>query len=137
MTTPMILGLIAAGLALIVGVVAFLLYLRYRSLSRRVGSFECALSEDGQSWRMGTAVFGAAYISWYPSLSLTRKPAASYSRTRIVVEKVEQRDTPGGSHVARVSSNGKTVYLGTSQEALHGLTSWLESASPREEPTNI
>lgn len=137
MTTPMIMGLVALGLALIVGVVAFALYLRYRSLSRRVGSFECAISENRSTWRTGAAVFGSAYISWYPAVSFTHKPAYSFSRSRMVVERVDQQDTAGGSHVATISCNGTTIYLGTSQEALYGLTSWLESASPREEPTSI
>lgn len=137
MNTPAVLGSILLVLLFIAGVFCTLIVLRLRALYRRVGSFECGISTDGRQWKSGIAVFGAHYISWYRTSSMSRKPVYSFSRSHTHLVSQKHQDTDSGTVVAVIVSNGQQYYVGMSQEALSGFVSWMESASPEEEPTRI
>lgn len=138
MDSPAWLISILIVLVLLCGVILTLFVLRMRSLSRRVGSFESAMQFEGKdSWVGGVAIFGAQYISWFPTMSLGRKPAVAFSRSRLVIEDVRVQDTDHGTLVLSVTHNGKHYKWGMSAQSKAGLVSWMEAAPPSEEPTRI
>ena len=136
-----ILTIIGSGLliaVLIVGALFVWAVIRMRLLYRRVGSFECTVTPIGKdAWRSGIAMFGAQYITWYPSMGLSRKPELSFSRQRLEVIDHHGEDSETHSLVAHISCNGKEMLWCMSEDSLSGLVSWMDAAPPAEEPTRM
>lgn len=120
--------LLAGTLALV------FLVVRVRSISSRVGSFECALQQDGQAgWASGIASFGTDRLDWYRVVSASPRPEASWSREGLEVLGRSVRLIGGRStSVVEVRCGvGATAWtLAMSRSATAGLTSWLEAAPP-------
>ncbi len=137
MDWPVILGTIAALLFLVGTLIAVYLILRLRKLYRRVGSFECSLSEGtDRTWRSGIGIFGARYLTWYPVVSLSRKAVHSFSRERLRVVDHHQKDTESGTLVLHLKHNERDILMATTQESFAALASWMDAAPPSEEPTS-
>lgn len=109
---------------------------RMRTLSRRIGSFECARRSQ-RGWTAGIALYEADSIRWFRTISLSPWPAAVWTRAQLEVTDRTYRDpgvTGGGPEVAEVTFGGcgSPLVLVMSSSAYAGLTSWLEAAPPRE-----
>lgn len=134
---PTIIGF-AIGVPLIVGTLFVWVVLRMRALYWRVGSFECSISEPGSdTWTKGIAVFGAEYISWFPLISLGRKPRYTFSRQRLTIAAQSGGDERADTLVLRVRCNGIEQMWGMGRDSFTGLVSWMDAAPPEEEPTRI
>lgn len=106
------------------------------TLTRRVGSFECA-RRSRRGWTAGVAVYDADSIRWFRTISLSPWPSATWTRAQLEVSERVYRDpgeTGGGPEVAEVTFLGceEPLVLVMSTSAYAGLTSWLEAAPPRE-----
>jgi hypothetical protein len=127
-------ALVALLLALAVLVAAGLAFSRRHSLTRRVGSFACALRARGR-WVPGIAHYGARHLYWWRLRSLAPRPEHVWPRGAIAV--LERRAASGRPDDAagpllvrcRVGA-GDEVELTMTREAYAGLTSWLEAAPP-------
>lgn len=107
---------------------------RHRSLTRRVGSFDCLLLHGGR-WVAGVAHYGATSLYWWRRRSLARRAARIWPRSRLeVVERRGQDPERGLSGPllvrCRVLGTEEQMDLVMSPEAYAGLTSWLEGAPP-------
>lgn len=146
------LALLVGGIALVALVVAALATSRLQTLTRRVGSFDCALRVppalargDAPAWTSGVAQYGAESLYWWRLWSLSPRPARSWQRARLEV--VDRRAANGSDRLdvplvvrCRVvhdeGSGGQEpgtaddVELLMSPEAYAGLTSWLEASPP-------
>jgi hypothetical protein len=130
--------------ALLVGVVVLALVVavlvlgasRVRTLSQRVGSFECAFSRASDStapWIAGIGQYGAESLYWWRWWSLALWPTRTWPRSRmIVLEYLAVADARGyeGQFVVRCRTGDETFDLLMSAEAYAGLASWLEAAPP-------
>jgi hypothetical protein len=127
---PLLAVVLVAVLALV------LLLWRTHSLARRVGSFECARrGPDEDSWTSGIASYGVGRLDWHRTVSLSPNPAARWLRRDLVLLGWHRREVAGGaSHVVEVRCRyrGAEIVLAMHEEALAGLTSWLEAAPPGE-----
>lgn len=109
---------------------------RLRTLSGRVGSFVCGarlVQPPGGAAVQGIAQYGAGRLDWWRSWSLDPRPAHSWQRTKLVVTGHERLAVPGRPDLflVRCQHLGVDFELTMSPEAFAGLTSWLESAPPR------
>jgi hypothetical protein len=128
-------GLLAGlAVALVAAVVLATLWLsRTSTLSNRVGSFHCALSDDPTGpWHGGVAEYGRVRMYWWRLRSIAPRAAAVWDRRGIVV--LERRLLPEGAEPTavvvrcRVGSAGPAqVWLRMSPDAYSGFTSWLEA----------
>lgn len=127
--------LLGAVLALAVAVLA-LGASRVRTLTQRVGSFECAFSRASDStapWITGIGQYGAESLYWWRWWSLAPVPTRTWLRSRMVVlEHLAVADARGyeGQLVVRCRTDDDTFDLLMSAEAYAGLASWLEAAPP-------
>jgi hypothetical protein len=127
--------LVGAVVALAVAVLA-LGASRVRTLSQRVGSFECAFSRASDStapWIAGIGQYGAESLYWWRWWSLAPFPTRTWMRSRMVVlEHVAVADARGyeGQLVVRCRTDDDAFDLLMSAEAYAGLASWLEAAPP-------
>lgn len=136
MNTPAVVYGVMIAVLIVAGVFFFWAMVRIRVLYRRVGSFQCAVSEmDSEVWRSGIAVFGAEYITWYKTGSLSRKPALSFSRHRLGVVDYHQRDESEGTIVVHLECNGAHYLWAMSMSSMAGLVGWMDGARPSAEPT--
>lgn len=126
-------ALLGIGALLLVLLVPVGLYVsRQRTLSRRVGSFGCQLRGDHEStWTAGIAHYGASRLVWWRTLSLSVRPAHTWSRSELtLIERVplDQVDEYGGT-LLRVHClhHEERFQLTMSEAACAGLVSWLES----------
>ena len=129
-------ALVLAALVLLVIGVLSLGASRVRTLSRRVGSFECAFSratDPNAPWIAGIGQYGADRLYWWRWWSLSPRPTRSWLRSRMfVIEHHAVADARGyeGQLVVRCRTDDDTFDLLMSAEAYAGLASWLESAPP-------
>jgi hypothetical protein len=132
-----------AHAALVLGVVVALAFgvlalgaSRVRTLSHRVGSFECAYSratDPTAPWIAGIGQYGAESLYWWRWWSLAPRPTRSWLRSRmLVVEHLAVADARGyeGQLVVRCRTDDDAFDLLMSAEAYAGLASWLEAAPP-------
>ena len=136
MTWPVMLVAIAAclGLVALVGTLA-LGASRLRTLSGRVGSFECNARPTlppGGPWVAGIAQYGAGRLDWWRSWSLSPRPARSWRRAEF---QVTGHVSLGGAgrpdlYLVQCKHLDADFELTMSPEAYAGLTSWLEAAPP-------
>jgi hypothetical protein len=135
MTGPHI-ALVLIGVVVVAVAVLGLGVSRLQTLTRRVGSFECALRRTGDpssSWVTGVGQYGADSLYWWRSRSLAPRPSRCWPRAAIVVlERAAVGDSTGfGRQVAvRCTVEGRSFDLLMSPEASAGLTSWLEATPP-------
>lgn len=124
------LGLILGGLLLAAFVLAAVWTSRMRTLSGRVGSFECGCrtSEDPPAgWKAGIGQYGAERLYWWRSWSLALRPSRCWSRTALVIVSREPMEEPGRVLVT-CRAGDESFELTMSREAYAGLTSWIEAA---------
>ena len=114
------------------------LYLsRQHTLTRRVASFGCLLRDapSGVAWRAGVAQYGAGRLMWWTSLSLSPRPARTWSRAHLELlerTQLDQADERGRPLLRlRCRHQGEEFEVIVSAPACAGLVSWLESA-PRQ-----
>lgn len=126
-------ALLGIGALLLVLLVPVGLYVsRQRTLSKRVGSFSCQMRSDHESaWTAGIAHYGASRLVWWRTLSLSVRPAHTWSRSELtLVERVrlDQVDEYGDA-LLRVDCrhHEERFQLTMSEAACAGLVSWLES----------
>ena len=109
------------------------LLVRARSLSRVVGSFDCAWrGADAPGWTSGVAVYGVQRIDWYRMVALRPGPSARWLRDELVIDP-SRRVLPGsawGAVEVTCHVSGDSFHLALESDALAGLTSWLESSPP-------
>lgn len=128
--------LAALGALLLLALVALLaLFSRVRSLTHRVGSFECALRTP-TGWASGIAHYATDRIRWYRTMSYSPRAAAEWLRAELAVtERVAREGTTDGPsgvlEVTMMDARGP-VMVAMSRAAYAGLASWLEAAPPRE-----
>jgi|SRR5699024_7185312 len=127
-------------LLLILGGLAFVA--RWRSLTRRVGSFASAVRKPGKTgtssfaWRRGVAHYCVDRIDWYRLTALSFRPLYSWPRSQLdLVEREPVTEDDGlkireFSQRVECSSEGKSFEIALSAEAYSGLRSWVESAPP-------
>ena len=129
----MLLGVGALLLAVVLVVVLFVS--RQRTLSLRVGAFTCLVRPDpapDATWTAGTAQYGVDQLVWWRTLSLSPRPARSWSRSRLILLEREPLDETddAGRPMLRVHCHHdqEAFQLRMSVPALAGLVSWLEAA---------
>ena len=109
---------------------------RVRTLSRRVGSFECAFSRATDStapWITGIGQYGAERLYWWRWWSLAPRPTRAWMRSGMtVLEQLPVADARGykAQVVVRCRTGDDVFDLLMSAEAYAGLASWLEAAPP-------
>jgi hypothetical protein len=124
--------LVASLVVLALVVLAGLGLSRWHSITRRVGSFSCALHR-GPRWVPGVAHYGARSLYWWRLWSLAPRPERVWPRgTFAVLERHAVDGSQGldGPLLVRCRVGAQEVELVMSPEAYAGLTSWLEAAPP-------
>jgi len=125
---------VVGSLILVAGLVAVLYFSRMRSITSRVGSFECHLrAADSPRWYEGYACYGADRLDWFPVASLVLRPRFSWQRGEIEILRTGSRTSRHTQRElvdATVSGGGRVFHLVVMREAYSGLRSWLESAPP-------
>ncbi len=114
---------------------ALLVTSRIRTLTGRVGSFDCRLPvAEGTNDRVtaGIAQYGVGRLDWWRFWSLSVRPARSWQRSELVIVGRETITVGGrtGIYLVRCEYRGASLHLQMSTAAYAGLTSWLESAPP-------
>lgn len=138
MNAPAIVTSIILVLLAVAGAFVLWAIIRTRALFRRVGSFPCAISApDSNVWKSGIAIFGTEYLTWYKTGTLSRKPALSFSRHRLNVIDYHQRDRSSGTVVVHFECNGQNWLCAMTESSAAGVVSWMDGASPAEEPTGM
>lgn len=120
------------ALLLVLAVVAGLFLSRQRTLSHRVASFTCLLRESEPApWTPGIAQYGSGRLMWWRTLSLSPRPARTWSRSELtLVERVpldEQDEAGRPLLLVHCRHRGHAFSLMMSAPACAGLVSWLES----------
>jgi hypothetical protein len=122
--------LVLAALVAVAGVALS----RWHTLTRRVGSFSCALRAGGRQVP-GVAHYGARSLYWFKLRSLSFRATRTWTRSGLsVLERTPVHpDRPGSPLMVRCRVAGgpvgleEQVELVMSREAYAGLTSWLEA----------
>lgn len=105
---------------------------RWHTLTRRVGSFSCAL-RTGARTAPGVAHYGARSLYWWRLWTLAPRPEHVWPRAGTsVVERHALDGSQGlrGPLLVRCRVGEQDVELVMSPEAYAGLTSWLEASPP-------
>lgn len=126
--------IIVVALAALVVVVAVLW--RLRRLNHRVGSFECALYE-GKHWNAGIATYTRDHLEFYGVVSLSLRPARSWSRRGLDIRKRLPPAEPGALSEVACQIDSCQFRLAAGDGALDGLRSWLEAAPPDASTSRI
>lgn len=128
-------GWVLLGVALLGMLLAALATSRTRTLTGRVGSFDCAVRHPGRTsgaLTPGVAHYGVGRLDWWRARSLSPRPASTWQRSEL---RVVDRE-PVGPHsehlLVHCWYSGEPLELEMSSAAYAGLTSWLEAAPPRE-----
>ena len=127
-----------AGAVVLIALLVLVLVLRLRSLTRRRGTFDCALRQEGPGgpppWGLGVARTGSETVRWWRSRSLSLAPGWSARRSAVTVESRQPvvLDGGGSGMVVRVRSGTAVVELLMGDDAYTGFAAWLESAPPRD-----
>ncbi len=116
-----------APLVLLAALLAWYL-IRLRSVSNRVGSFECSVLRRGR-WAEGYACYGVGRLDWHAVLSIAAHPTMSWRRADTEVQKVTYSDAGHRVRVVIVSGGNERT-LSMPSQAYSGLRSWLESSPP-------
>ena len=141
-------GEVLAGVVAAVLLVGAALVVRLRSLTRRAGTFDCALravderaEADGAAgaegpWSLGVARTGSDGVRWWRSRSLSPRPRWSAPRALVEVERLGD-GAPGSEDetavvLVRCRSGGRAVDLAMNDDAYTGFAAWLESLPPRD-----
>lgn len=126
-------ALIALFVVVVVLAVGGVALSRWHTLTRRVGSFSCAVRAGGRQVP-GVAHYGARSLYWFKLRSLSFRATRTWSRSGLsVLERAPLHEgRPGGPLVVRCQVSGdagphEQVELVMSREAYAGLTSWLEA----------
>ncbi len=131
-------GQVIASVVVVIALTALVLVLRLRSLTRRRGTFDCALRcGDGGAhahWAFGVARTGSETVRWWRSRSLSPAPGWSARRSAITVETRQPVSIEGGGGgiVVRLRAGSQEVELLMDDDAYTGFAAWLESAPPRD-----
>jgi len=126
--------IIAVVLAALVVLVAF--FWRLRRLNHRVGSFECALYE-GKHWIAGIATYTRDHLEFYGVVSLSLRPARSWSRRRMDIRRRMPPAELGALSEVACQIDSTEFRLAAEDGALDGLRSWLEAAPPDASTSRI
>ncbi|WP_022918249.1 DUF2550 family protein [Ruania albidiflava] len=132
----------AWSVLIVVAVVAVgllvLFFWRLRTLSHRVGSFECALFE-GKRWASGIVTYTRDHLDFYEVVSLSLRPSRRWARREMDILARERPvdDGPGALAEARCSYAGTEFQIAAEDGALDGLRSWLEAAPPDPSTSRI
>lgn len=127
-------GWVTAALALLGVLVAVLATSRLRTLTRRVGSFDCAVRHPGRTsgaLTPGIAHYGVGRLDWWRVRSLSPRPARTWLRDDLRVVDRELAGPGSDDLVVHCWYAGDPLDLEMSPAAYAGLTSWLEAAPPR------
>ena len=129
------LGWVLLSLAGVVMLAAVLVSSRIKTLTRRVGSFDCRLPISPATpdrVTAGIAQYGVGRIDWWRFWSLSVRPAHTWQREDLVVMSREIVHIPGrtGIYLVCCTYRGIPLELQMSVAAYAGLTSWLEAAPP-------
>ena len=107
---------------------------RLRTLSRRVGSFQCGArpARPQAPWSPGIAQYGVGRIDWWRCWSLAPRPTRTWYRDHLTVTGRAPLDQAGqvDQYLVRCRYDGVDFELTMSSGAYAGLASWLESAPP-------
>ena len=130
-----VLGWVLLSLVGAVLLVVLLVSSRIRTLTRRVGSFDCRLPlSDTVPDRVqaGIAQYGVGRLDWWRFWSLSIRPAKTWLRSELVILGREPIVVGGrsGIYLVRCRYRGEDLKLQMSVAAYAGLTSWLEAAPP-------
>lgn len=141
-------GEVLAGAVALVLLAGTLLVVRLRSLTRRRGTFDCALRTvvgrgttltetvlgPDAAWSLGVARTGPDGVRWWRSRSLSLRPYWRAPRASVEVERLGDGAGAAGSSVVvvRCSSHGSVVDLAMNDDAYTGFAAWLESLPPRD-----
>lgn len=127
----LVLGVIALCALVLLGLRAS----RRRTLTMRVGSFECALVRPSRGVAVsvaGTCQYGATSLYWWRDRSLAPRPEHTWTRSGIVV--VERSPVDADLAPDRVAvlceADDESFELIMSRDAYAGLRSWIEAAPP-------
>ena len=114
--------------------------LRYRFLSRQIGSFECALRRDATDtashWSAGFGRYQSDAICWWRATSLKTRPHLIWHRSdfevlsRVKVESSPGSDSAGEFYLVTCQVADNQFELMMAASAYHGLSSWTEAAPP-------
>ena len=133
---PALIGI--GAVLLVLGAVVALYVSRQRTLSHRVASFSCMLNAGenvSRVWQPGTAQYTREALLWWRTLSLSPRPARTWSRSELEVVvrvPVGQEDEEGRPLLVVHCRHGEDSFqFLVSAPAYAGLVSWLESAGPR------
>lgn len=143
-----VVGEVLAGAVALVLLAGMLLVVRLRSLTRRRGTFDCALrtvtSHDDAApegpWSLGVARTGSEGVRWWRSRSLSLRPRWSAARALVEAERLSDDDgafveRAGGVVLVRCRTSGGAVDLAMNDDAYTGFAAWLESQPPRDRGT--
>ncbi|MBK5249334.1 MAG: DUF2550 domain-containing protein [Actinomycetales bacterium] len=122
----------ACVVVVLAGTLAALFLWRLRTLSHRVGSFECAMHTDGR-WLAGIATYTRDHLAWYEVVSLSVRPSRRWARRELDITSRELRRLGAGTSrisEAHCTYRGEGFLLAGRDHALDGLTAWLEAAPP-------
>lgn len=110
---------------------------RLRTLSRRVGSFNCSARPTGNpegSWTPGIAQYAVGRIEWWRCWSLSPRPARTWYRERLTVTARTPLDPDergqGDHYLVQCRYDGLDFELELAAGDYFGLASWLEAAPP-------
>ncbi|CAM3569225.1 DUF2550 domain-containing protein [Occultella aeris] len=129
-------GAVAVVLALVL--IALFLW-RLRSLSHRVGSFECA-KFTGNRWLAGIASYTRDHLDWYEVVSLSLRPTTRWERRELDILDRSRREVDGrlsSVSEARCVYRDEEFLLAANDQSLDGLRSWLEAAPPDPNTSRI
>jgi hypothetical protein len=109
--------------------------IRLRALLNRAGTFQCSLRVGSGAWRTGVMLFRPDALLWFATRSLRPQPRFVIPRSAL---RLSGHSTAGDDIiVADLSVGSSTLQAAMSSASLAGLVSWLDSAPPAEEPTDI
>jgi hypothetical protein len=84
MNVVQVVAAIVLGLSALVLILVAILASRFRALTRRIGSFECAVRQ-GASLQPGVAHYAVGRIEWYRVWSLSPRPVTQWKRQGFVL----------------------------------------------------
>lgn len=122
---------LALGVPLLLGAAVAVFYRRRLGmLTSRVGSFECGLRpEHGHGEPVsGIAQYGVGRLDWWRTASLSPRPARTWDRRGLEVERRVDDPHRPGKVLVRCRHGAEQFELSLSRAACAGLTSWLEAA---------
>lgn len=132
--------LVAALLAVLFVALLFLVFIwRARTLSGRIGSFQCSLRRVKRAnWQAGIAQYGVDRLDWFRFFSFMPRPAVIFRRGSLRIVDAYPAKTREGQPIPqmlRVECDyyGRRVSIAMSPSAYAGLASWLEGAAPQEQ----